>query len=122
MGVNRFFVESGEPLPAGQHQVRMEFAYAGEGLGKGGTVTLYVDGKLAGSGKVPMTQAIVFSADDGLDVGEDSGAPVSPDYGPVGNGFNGEVRGVILSIEDDPANSSHLIKPEETIRAILGRQ
>ena len=30
--------------PAGERQVRMEFAYDGGGLGKGGDVTLYVDG------------------------------------------------------------------------------
>jgi|SRR5271165_5040650 len=53
----------------------------GGGLGKGDQVTLYVDGKKVGEGSVPMTQAMVFSGDDGCDVGEDSGAPVSPDYG-----------------------------------------
>jgi arylsulfatase len=120
-GVNHFFVESTETLPPGAHQVRMEFAYAGGGLGKGGKVTLFVDGKPAGSGDIPMTQALIFSADDGCDVGEDSGAPVSPDYGPVGNGFNGEVRGVLLSITDDPNNADHLVRPEDAIRAALGR-
>jgi arylsulfatase len=40
----------------------------------------------------------------------------------VGNGFNGEVRGVLLSIADDPNNSDHLVKPEDAIRAMLGRQ
>ncbi len=90
-GVNHYFAESAGPLPSGRHQVRMEFAYAGGGLGKGGKVTLYVDGKKVGEGTVPITQAMVFSADDGCDVGEDTGAPVSPDYGPLGNAFNGEV-------------------------------
>ena len=28
----------------GTHQVRMEFAYDGGGVGKGGTVTVYLDG------------------------------------------------------------------------------
>ncbi len=69
--------------------MRVEFAYAGGGLGKGGTATLFVDGKKVGEGNIPMTQAMIFSADDGCDVGEDSGAPVSPDYGPQGNTFNG---------------------------------
>ena len=81
-GVQHFFVEGATPIPAGEHQVRMEFAYAGGGLGKGGKVTLYIDGKKVGDGDIPMTQAMIFSADDGCDVGEDSGAPVSPDYGP----------------------------------------
>jgi len=121
-GVNHYYVESSSPLPAGQHQVRMEFAYDGGGLGKGGNVTLLVDGKKVGEGRVPMTQAMIFSADDGTDVGEDSGAPVSPDYGPVGNGFNGEVQGVLLSITDDAKNTDGLISPEDVIRTAMGRQ
>jgi arylsulfatase len=121
-GVKHFFVESAAALTPGGHQVRMEFAYAGGGLGKGGKVRLFVDGKLAGEGEIPMTQAIIFSADDGCDVGEDTGAAVSPDYGPVGNGFNGVVKGVLLSIADDPRNAGHLVSPEEALRAALGRQ
>jgi len=37
-------------------------------------------------------------------------------------GENGEVKGVLLSIKDDPNNSDHLVKPEDAIRAALGRQ
>jgi arylsulfatase len=121
-GFKQFFVESVNKLPAGQHQVRMEFAYAGGGLGKGGKATLFVDGKKVGEGEIGATLAFVFSADDGCDVGVDSGAPVSPDYGPQGNAFNGEVKGVQLSIADDPNNSGHLVKPEDAIRSALGRQ
>ena len=36
----------------------MEFAYAGGGLGKGGKVTLYTDGKPVGAGEIPMTLAM----------------------------------------------------------------
>ena len=121
-GFKTFIIESKDPLPAGQHQVRMEFAYAGGGLGKGGKVTLYTDGKKVGEGNVEATLATIFSADDGTDVGEDSGAAISPDYGPVGNHFNGEVKGVQLSIADDPNNSDHLVKPEDAINAAMGRQ
>jgi len=109
-------------LPAGEHQVRMEFAYAGGGLGKGGQVTLYVDGKKVGEGPLPMTQAIVFSADDGCDVGEDSGAPVSQDYGSRGNAFSGKVKGVQLAIAEVAENLDHLVSPEEAIRIAMARQ
>jgi len=121
-GVQYFYVEATSPLPVGEHQVRMEFAYAGGGLGKGGHVTLYVDGKPVGEGDVPMTLAMVFSADDGCDVGVDGGAPVSEDYTSQGNGFNGRVKGVEISIADDPANSDHLVNPEEAIRIAMARQ
>ena len=82
-GFKPVMIEGATPIPAGDHQVRMEFAYAGGGLGKGGTVTLYTDGKKVGEGNVDATLTNVFSADDGCDVGEDTGAPVSPDYGPA---------------------------------------
>ena len=99
-GVKYFYAEAASPLPAGEHQVRMEFAYAGGGRGKGGNVTLFVDGKKVGEVTIPMTLAMVFSADDGCDVGEDTGSPVSEDYGSRGNEFNGVVKGVQISIAD----------------------
>jgi arylsulfatase len=100
----------------------MEFAYAGGGLGKGGQVTLFVDGKKVGEGAVPLTQAMVFSADDGCDVGEDSGSPVSQDYGSRGNAFNGRVKGVQLAIAEGAENLDHLVSPEEAIRIAMARQ
>ena len=121
-GVQRFYVEGANPLPPGEHQVRAEFAYAGGGLAKGGKVTLYVDGKKAGEGDVPMTLPMVYSADDGLDVGEDSGAPVSEDYGPTGNAFNGRIKGVQLAIAEDAESVDHLVKPEDAIRIAMARQ
>ncbi len=121
-GVQHFYVEAASKLPAGEHQVRMEFAYAGGGLGKGGKVTLYVDGKQVGEGDIPMTLAMIFSADDGCDVGEDGGAPVSPDYGPRGNAFNGRVKGVQIAIADAAENSDHLVSPEEALRIAMARQ
>jgi hypothetical protein len=82
--------------------------------------TLFIDGKQAGQGKIEATLAIVFSAADGCDVGEDSGAPVSPDYGPQGNAFNGKVKGVQLSIAED--DGKHLIDPALAISLAMARQ
>ncbi len=41
-----------------------------------------------GEGHVKPPAAIVFSADDGCDVGMDSGSPASPDMPRGGNAFN----------------------------------
>jgi arylsulfatase A-like enzyme len=120
-GLKYFFVQSDSPLPSGDHQVRMEFAYDGVGLGKGGDLTLYVDGKPVGSGRVDATLAMVFSADDGCDVGKDSGAAVSPDYLPGDNAFNGEVKGVQLSI-DPNAPPDHTVAAEEAVALAMARQ
>ena len=51
-GLQTFTTEASQPIPAGKHQVRMEFAYDGGGLGKGGNVSLYYDGKKVGEGRV----------------------------------------------------------------------
>jgi arylsulfatase len=122
LGVQYFHVESAAKLPAGEHQVRMEFAYDGGGLGKGGTATLYIDGKPGGSGRIAATAAMIFSADDGCDIGCDNGAPVSQDYGPRGNGFNGVVKGVEIAIAAAAENAGHLVSPEEAVRIALARQ
>jgi arylsulfatase len=119
-GFKHFFVESADKIPAGEHQVRMEFAYAGGGLGKGGKATLFIDGKKVGEGEIGATLAIIFSADDGCDVGEDSGAPVSPDYKPGDNHFNGKVKGVQLSIAED--EGKHQIDPADAIAVAMARQ
>jgi len=122
LGIQCFFAESASALPAGEHQVRMEFAYAGGGLGKGGTVTLYLDGKKVGEGKVAATAPIIFSGDDGCDVGVDTGSPVSPDYGSRGNEFNGRVKGVQLAIAEDAVSADHRVSPEEALRIAMARQ
>ena len=122
LGIQQFYAESSSPLPTGEHQVRMEFAYAGGGLGKGGTVSLFVDGKKVGEGKVGATAAMIFSADDGCDVGVDTGSPVSPDYGSRGNEFSGRVKGVQLAIAEDAVSLDHLVSPEEAVHIAMSRQ
>ena len=121
-GLKHFIVGSEKAIPAGERQVRMEFAYAGGGLGKGGKVTLFIDGKKAGEGDVAATLAMIFSADDGLDVGEDTGAPVSPEYGSSHNAFNGEIKGVQLAIADAAESAGHSVKAEDAIRMAMARQ
>ena len=100
----------------------MEFAYAGGGLGKGGERPLYVDGKKVGEGNVGATAAMVFSADDGCDVGVDTGSPVSQDYGPRGNEFTGQVKGVQIAIAEDAESVDHLVNPDEAVRIAMARQ
>jgi len=121
-GLKHFIVGTDQKIPAGERQVRMEFKYAGGGLGKGGKVTLFIDGKKAGEGDVAATLAMIFSADDGLDVGEDTGAPVSPEYGSSHNAFNGEIKGVQLAIAEGAESVDHLVKAEDAIRMAMARQ
>jgi arylsulfatase A-like enzyme len=121
LGIQRFYVETDEEVPAGTHQVRMEFDYDGPGLGKGGTVTLYLDGDKIGEGKVAGTAPAVFSADDTCDVGQENGALVAEDY-PVPNTFTGEVNWVEIDIGEAAEDADHRLDPDEMVRVAMARQ
>jgi arylsulfatase A-like enzyme len=120
LGMAEFVTEATRPIPAGEHQIRMEFAYDGGGLGKGGNVTLYYDGDKVGEGRVQATQPLIFSADETTDIGEDFGMPVSSGYAGATSKFNGKIDLVQIDVGDD--NHDHLISPEDLIRIAMSRQ
>ena len=122
LGIQYYYVEGQAAIPPGKHEVRMDFKYAGGGLGKGGKVSLFINGKKDGDGTVAATAPMVFSADDGCDVGEDTGAPVSQDYGPRGNAFTGRVKGVQIAIAAAAEDADHMISPEDAVRVAMARQ
>ena len=122
LGLTHHFVEGNEAIPAGAHQVRMEFAYDGGGLGKGGTVSLYTDGRKVGEGRVERTQPFAYSADETVDVGVEAGSPVSPDYGPTGNAFNGEIDWVEIDVDKAALDDDHLLAPEERFHVAMALQ
>jgi arylsulfatase len=93
------------PRP-GLHQVRMEFAYDGGGLAKGGDVTLYYDGTAAGTGRVEATQPMIFSADETTDIGYESGTTVTPDYTASTSRFTGRINWVQIDLGDDDTTTS----------------
>jgi arylsulfatase len=119
-GIQHYMITADTPIPPGKHQVRMAFKYDGDGLAKGGDVTLYYDGTPVGTGRVERTQPMAYSADEACDVGADTGSPSSPDYGPTGNKFTGEIDWVQIDLGDD--SQDHLIKPEDRLTVAMARQ
>jgi arylsulfatase len=120
LGIQEFATEANAPIPAGKHQVRMEFAYDGGGLAKGGDVTLYYDGTAVGNGRVGATQAMIFSADETTDIGYESGTTVTADYTADTSRFTGKIHWVQIDLGDD--NHDHFIDPDERLRIAMARQ
>ncbi len=120
LGIQEFIAEADAPLPAGTHQVRMEFAYDGGGLGKGGDVFLFYDGTEAGKGRAEATQPLIFSADETTDIGYESGTTVTSDYPAQSNGFTGKIHWVQLDVGTD--DNDHFLDPEERLRIAMARQ
>jgi hypothetical protein len=120
VGLRNFIVSGTTTLPAGMHQVRMEFAVNGPGLGVSGTASLYVDGEPAGSGRVDQTVPLIYSGDETTEVGCDLGTPVSNDYASTGNEFTGRVRWVQIDVDD--LAEDHLVHAEDRLRIIMVKQ
>lgn len=120
LGIHEFPTGATKDIPKGKHQVRMEFAYDGGGMGKGGDVTLYYDGEEVGKGRVEMTQPMVFSADETTDIGYESGTAVSPDYTVENSKFTGKIHWVQIDADKDDHN--HMIDPEERLRVAMSLQ
>jgi arylsulfatase A-like enzyme len=118
-GLQQTIVRADQPVPAGEHQVRMEFAYDGGGLGKGGQVTLHLDGQQVGSGRVERTEPIGFGYEY-TDVGRDALSPVTDDYPPGDTAFTGTIKWMELESGDD--SHDHLIDPGQFIHLVMAKQ
>jgi arylsulfatase A-like enzyme len=91
LGLKETTVSSSDRLPPGKNTVKLEFAYDGNGRGKGGTATLFIKEKKVGTGRIEATEANIFSADDAADVGMDEGTNVSRAYKAHDNKFTGTI-------------------------------
>ncbi|HUO43238.1 MAG TPA: arylsulfatase [Methylomirabilota bacterium] len=120
LGLKLFTAEATKSIPSGEHQVRMEFKYDGGGLAKGGNVTLYYDGQKTGEGRIEVTQPMCFSADEGVDIGHESGTNVTPDYSTRESEFTGKIRWVQIDLGED--SHDHLITPEQRLHLAMNRQ
>jgi arylsulfatase len=99
LGLQRFSVAAREKLKPGKHEIKFDFAYDGGGLAKGGTGTLYVNGKKVGEGRIPRTQPMVFSADETADVGIDLATPVVEAIGSErASKFTGHIPKVTVEV------------------------
>jgi len=65
-----------EPLAPGKHTLVFDWKYDGPGLGKGGTGTLKVDGKVVDSHPMPKSLPLVLPWCETFCVGVDTGTPV----------------------------------------------
>lgn len=101
LNLDHQYVRGSAPIAPGDHTLRFEFAYDGDGVGKGGTGTLLVDGETVGSGRIEKTIPNVFSADDFMDIGKDTGAPVTEDYDSPNGVFTGTIASVTIDIGQD---------------------
>jgi len=111
VGVSRTTVAGPDKLAPGKHVILLDFKYDGGGIGKGGTATLTVGDKQVAQGRIERTIPFRVSVDETLDIGEDTGTPVSEDY-HVPFKFTGDINRVVIRLSDSPLSA----EDEEQIR------
>jgi arylsulfatase len=100
LGLQRTSIAASKALAPGKATLRFEFAYDGGGPGKGGTGTLFVNDEKVAEGRIPHTQAGIFSADETADVGIDLGTPVVEAIGSeAASRFTGRIPKVTVNVK-----------------------
>ncbi|MGZ4786040.1 MAG: sulfatase-like hydrolase/transferase, partial [Acidimicrobiales bacterium] len=100
MGVFIFRQVAEENLPSGDVTVRMEFAADGATPATGGEVTLYIDDRPVGKGRMDHTVPVRFSGYAGMDIGRDNGGVVDPSYeADKPFAFTGTVKKVVFDLK-----------------------
>ena len=89
-----------EALLKGKYKIAVDFLYDGGGIGKGGTITMTVNGKKAAEGRLERTVPIQLTLGEGLDVGMDIGSPVDFTY-EMPFAFTGKIERVEIELKPE---------------------
>jgi len=99
-GLKQYTVQSPKALGKGNSTVKLDFAYDGDGSGKGGMATIYVNDVKMAEGRIEQTQPGVFSADETADVGMDEATQVVSKFKDIHDSkFTGWVSKVEIIIK-----------------------
>ena len=120
LGMQHYTVAAPQPLAAGKHTIRFDFAYDGGGLAKGGAGTLFVDGQKVAEGRIEHTQPMIFSADETADVGIDLATPVVETIGAEARSrFTGRIPKVKIEIRNADAKADAAVN--EALKEVARR-
>jgi arylsulfatase A-like enzyme len=99
LSLDRFTFTGKDPLPKGNVQLKVDFAYKGgpKELGKAAIVTMTANGNKVAEGQVPKTIPATISIQEGLDIGMDVGSPVDFTYKPPFK-FTGKIDKVTFNL------------------------
>ncbi len=101
-GLESYAIIAPDKISAGDAEIKLEYAYDGDGAGKGGTAKIFVNGKMVAEGRVEKSIPAVFSADETADVGKDDATQVADQvFANVKESeFTGYVNKVTISIPE----------------------
>lgn len=119
--------ESTEVLAPGKHTLEYDFKYDGlgfatlafnsiSGIGRPGTGTLKVDGRVVSTQTLERTVPLTLPWDEAFDIGSDTGTPVDDQDYQVPFTFTGKIDKLTVSLEKPqltPEDQKHLMQAEQ---------
>ena len=128
MGLNRVRWDGPEVLSPGKHTIEFDFKYDGRGfatlafndvsgLGRSGTGTLTIDGKMASTQKMEHTTPILLPLDETFDIGSKTGTPVDDRDYQVPFAFTGKIDKLTISVEPPKLTAEDEKKLSDAYRA-----
>jgi arylsulfatase len=125
VAAQHFKVQSGAPVPGGDHVLSFEFTPTGQpdiarGRGVAANIKLFVDGEAAGAGELPVTIPLLMGLAGGVSLGRNSGSPVMPDYESPFN-FTGVIKKALIDVTGTPIEDEEA-KIKAYLAAAMARQ
>ena len=106
----------GRSLSVGKHTIVFDFKLDGPGLGKGGTGTLTVDGRVLSQQKMEHTIPFLMSLDETLDIGLDTRTPVDESYA-LPFRFTGTIDKVVYNLRPEQLSAAERDEFERVVAA-----
>jgi arylsulfatase A-like enzyme len=105
LGVQQFHFATDATISDGRHELRFQFEPTGKpdiahGKGTPARGQLYIDGKLAGQGDLPVTIPLDIGITDGLSCGRDEGSTVTTDY-QAPFAFTGTLEKIVVDVSGE---------------------
>jgi arylsulfatase len=106
LGTSLQAITADRDLAPGQHVVTAEFQATGRNddpamPGARGTLTLYIDGDVVGSGEIVTQPGLFCAVGDGLCVGRDDASPVTPAYTAPYRFTGGRIDKAVVDVSGD---------------------
>ena len=114
----------GPALSPGKHTIEFDFKYEGlgsgtlaynnlSGIGKGGTGTLKVDGKVVSTQKMEQTLPLTKHMDDVYNIGDASGTPVDDKDYQIPFKFTGKINHLTIKVDRPKLSEQDIQKLQE---------
>jgi hypothetical protein len=128
LGMARVRWESPRGLSAGRHTIVFDFKYDGlgfgtlafnnmSGIGRSGTGTLSVDGKIVSTRKMEHTVPLILPIDETFDVGSKTRTPIDDRDYQIPFTFSGKINKLTVSVEPPKLTPQDKKKLMDALRA-----